>query len=75
MLSQLRKQGYQEANCEREESKVRYIEYESLKRIDEGSMKKINKKGSTSKCSYCRKGFNPENKIFNNNTCMYFLSS
>ena len=30
-------------------------------------MKKVKKKGSTSKCSYCRKGFNSENKFFKNN--------
>ena len=39
-------------------------EDESLKPIDEGSMKKVKKKGSTSKCSYCSKGFHLENKCF-----------
>ena len=42
-------------------------EDESSKPIDEGSMKKVKKKGSTSKCSYFRKGFDPENKCFKNN--------
>ena len=43
------------------------FEDESLKPTDEGSMKKVKKKGSKSKCSYCRNGFHPENKCFNNN--------
>ena len=34
---------------------------------DEGSMKKVKKKGNTSKCSYCRKGFYPDNKCFKKN--------
>ena len=42
-------------------------EDESSKPTDEGSMKKVKKKGSTSKCSYCRKKFHPENKCFKNN--------
>ena len=33
----------------------------------EDLMKKVKKKGSTSKCSYCRKGFNLENKCFKKN--------
>ena len=41
------------------------IEDESLKPIDEDSVKKGKKKGSTSKCSYCRKGFNSDNNHFN----------
>ena len=43
------------------------IEDESLNPIDEGSKKKVKKKGSTSKCSYCRKGFHSENKCFKKN--------
>ena len=31
---------------------------------DEGSMKKFKKKGSTSKCYSCSKGFHSENKCF-----------
>ena len=31
-----------------------------------GSMKKVKKKGSTSKCSYCSKGFHSEKKCFKN---------
>ena len=42
-------------------------EDESLKLTDEGSMKKVNKKGSTSKCYYCIKVFHPENKCFKKN--------
>ena len=42
-------------------------EDESSKPINEGSMKKVKKKGSTYKCSYCSKGFHPENKCFKNN--------
>ena len=38
-------------------------EDESSNPANEGSMKK----GSTSKCSYCRKGFHLENNFFNNN--------
>ena len=38
-------------------------EYEISKPIDEGSMKKVKKKGRTSKCSYCIQGFHPENKF------------
>ena len=36
---------------------------------DEGSnsMKKVRKKGSTSKCSYCRNGFHSKKKCFNKN--------
>ena len=34
---------------------------------DEDSMKKVKKKGSTSKCSDCSKGFHPENKCSKNN--------
>ena len=30
-------------------------------------MKKVKKKGSTSKCSYCSKGFNSENNCFKKN--------
>ena len=51
-----------------------YFEYEGPKFTDEGSkptdedsMKKVKKKGSTSKYSYCRKGFNLEKKCFNKN--------
>ena len=47
-------------------------EDESLKPIDEGSMKKVMKKGSTSKCFYCSKGFHPKNKCFKNN--MHIMS-
>ena len=43
------------------------IEDENLKPTDEDSIKKGKKKGSTSKCSYCSKGFHSENKYFNNN--------
>ena len=43
------------------------IEDESLKPTNEDSIKKIKKKGSTSKCYYCSKGFHPEKKCFNNN--------
>ena len=39
----------------------------SLNPTDEGSMKKVKKKGSTSKCYYCSKRFNPKNKNFKNN--------
>ena len=42
-------------------------EDESLKPTNEDSMKKVKKKGSTSKCSYCSKGFHPKNKCFNKN--------
>ena len=35
--------------------------------IDKGSMKKLKKKGTTSKCSYCSKGIHHYNKCFNNN--------
>ena len=42
-------------------------EDESLKPVDESSMKKVKKKGSTSKCYYWRKGFHLKNKCFNNN--------
>ena len=42
-------------------------EDESSKLTDEDSMKKVKKKGSTSKCSYCSKGFDLENKYFNKN--------
>ena len=37
-------------------------EDECLKPTNEGSMKKVKKKGSTSKCSSCSKGFNIEKK-------------
>ena len=40
-----------------------YNEDESSKPTDEGSMKKVKKKGSTSKFSDWSKGFNPENKF------------
>ena len=43
------------------------IEDESSKPTDEESMKKVQKKGITYKCSYCRKGFHLENKHFKNN--------
>ena len=33
----------------------------------EDLMKKVKKKGSTSKCYYCRKGFHSKNKCFNMN--------
>ena len=39
-------------------------EDESSKPTDEDSMKKVKKKGSTSKCSYCSKGFHHEKKCF-----------
>ena len=42
-------------------------EDESSKPTDEGSMKKVKKKGSESKCSYCIKEFHLEKKIFMNN--------
>ena len=40
------------------------IQDESSKPTNEDSMKKIEKKGSTSKCSYCSTGFHPEKKCF-----------
>ena len=40
------------------------IEDESSKPTNEDSVKKGKKKGSTSKCSYCIKGFHSENKCF-----------
>ena len=43
------------------------IEDESSKPIDEDSVKKDKKKGSTSKCSYLRKKFHLEKKCFKNN--------
>ena len=43
------------------------IEDDSLKPTDEDLVKKGNKKGSTSKFSYCSKDFNSENKCFKNN--------
>ena len=43
------------------------IEDEVLEPSDEDSMKKVKNKGSTSKCSYCSKGFNLENIFFKNN--------
>ena len=48
------------------------IEDESSKPTDEDSVKKGMKKGSTSKCSYCSKGFHSENKCFNKK--MYIMS-
>ena len=47
------------------------IEDESSKPTDEGSMKKVKKKGSTYQCYYWMKGFHPNNKCFNNN--MYIM--
>ena len=41
-------------------------EDENSKPTDEGSTKRVKKKGSASKCSYCSKGFHLENKCFNN---------
>ena len=43
------------------------IEDESSKPTDEDLVKKVKKKGSTSKCYYWSKGFNLENKCFKNN--------
>ena len=40
------------------------IEDEGSKPTDEDSMKKVKKKGRTSKCYYCSKIFNLENKCF-----------
>ena len=40
---------------------------ESSNPTDEGSMKKVKKKGSTSKCFYSNKVFNPKKKFFKNN--------
>ena len=42
-------------------------EDESSKPTDEGSMKKVKKKGRKSKGYYCRKGFHPKKKFFKNN--------
>ena len=42
-------------------------EDERLNLTDEGSMKKFKKKESTSKCSYCSKGFHTKNKCFKKN--------
>ena len=47
-------------------------EDESLEPIDEVSMKKFKKKWSTSKYSYCKKGFRSENKCFNKK--LYIIS-
>ena len=43
-------------------------EDEGSKPTDEGSnsMKKVKKKGISSKCSYCSKGFHSKNKCFKN---------
>ena len=43
------------------------IEDESSKPTDEDLVKKGKNKGSASKCYYCSKGFNLENKCFNKN--------
>ena len=43
------------------------IEDESSKPGLEDSMKKVKKKGSTYKCSYCIKLFHPKNKCFKKN--------
>ena len=43
------------------------IEDESSKPTDEYLMKKFNKKGSTYKCSYCRKVFHHDKKNFKKN--------
>ena len=42
------------------------LQYFNTKPTDEGlnSMKKVKKKGSSSKCSYCSKGFHAKNKCF-----------
>ena len=40
------------------------IEDKSSKPTVEDSVKKVKKKGSTSKCSYCRKGFHLQKKCF-----------
>ena len=41
------------------------FEDECSKSTDEDSLKKVKKKESTSKCSYCSKGFHPKKKFFN----------
>ena len=43
------------------------IEDEGSNPTDEDSMKKVKKKGSTSKCSYGSKRFHPEKKCFKKN--------
>ena len=43
------------------------IEDESSKPTNEDSVNKFKKKGITSKCYYCRKGFHPYKKCFKNN--------
>ena len=48
------------------------IEDESSKPTDEDSVKKVKKKGSISKCSYCIKVFHLEKKFFHNN--IYIMS-
>ena len=42
-------------------------EDEILKPIDEGSMKKVKKKGITYKCYYCGNGFHPKKNFFKKN--------
>ena len=44
-----------------------YNEDERSKPTDEGLLNKVKKKGSTSKCSYCSKGFHAEKKCFKKN--------
>ena len=51
----------------REKKPKSEIEDEDSRPTDEDSMKKVKKKGSTSKCSYCSKGFHSEKNCFNKN--------
>ena len=48
------------------------IEDESSKPTDEYSVKKVEKKGRTSKCSYCKNGFHLKNQCFKKN--LYIMS-
>ena len=52
-------------------------EDESSKPTYEGSMRKVKKKGSTSKCSYCSKVFRPKKEHLKNNmgSCLSYLRS
>ena len=58
---------FKENKIVKEKNPKSKIEAEILNPTDEDSLKKIKKKGSTYKCSYCSKGFNSKKKFFKNN--------
>ena len=67
MVQGRKNRKYKEKKIVKEKKPTSEIEDESSNPIDEDSVKKFQKKGRKSKCSYCSEGFHHEKKCFKKN--------